>query len=443
MLAIAVVTVLLGAQGFATVSAPAVSAGDGTPVTTVSLTWDDGRASQVGTIALHEQRGLRATYYVSSDLIGSSAYYLDRPTLDRVHAAGNEIGGHGDRHIDLTTVDLATAQTLVCGDRDRQTVWYPDAGRSFAYPFGSFNADLERIVADCGYQSARAVGGVRTATSCSNCPLAESIPPSDPFALITTSSVRSTTTLDDLKALVEQGTGGWVLPIFHDLGVGGTYSVSVAVYAAFLDWLTTRPATVVRTVADVLSGEPPPTSTTSTSSTSTTPSSTSTSSTSTTSTTVPSPGSITNAGLESDVDRDRVPDCWSTVDGVGNRVSWSRTSGHTGRWGEQAVVRRWSAGDVVLLSDTSCAPVVAAGTVDLGVWYSANAPVWFVVEGRTSTGSWTTLAPAESFPSTRSWTRALRRVVVPEGFTSLRFGLALRSTGQIVTDDYSLVRIAP
>lgn len=55
VLAIAVVTVLLGAQGFATVSAPAVSAGDGTPVTTVSLTWDDGRASQVGTIALHEQ----------------------------------------------------------------------------------------------------------------------------------------------------------------------------------------------------------------------------------------------------------------------------------------------------------------------------------------------------------------------------------------------------
>ena len=280
MLAIAVVTVLLGAQGFATVSALAVSAGDGTPVTTVSLTWDDGRASQVGTIALHEQRGLRATYYVSSDLIGSSAYYLDRPTLGRMPAAENEIGGHGDRHVDLTTVDLATAQTLVSGDRDRQTVWYPDAGRSFAYPFGSFNADLERIVADCGYQSARAVGGVRTATSCSNCPLAESIPPSDPFALITTSSVRSTTTLDDLKALVEQGTGGWVLPIFHDLGVGGTYSVSVAVYAAFLDWLTTRPATVVRTVADVLSGEPPPTSTTSTSSTSTTPSSTSTSSTS-------------------------------------------------------------------------------------------------------------------------------------------------------------------
>lgn len=107
------------------------------------------------------------------------------------------------------------------------------------------------------------------------------------------------------------------------------------------------------------------------------------------------------------------------------------------------MVRRWSAGDVVLLSDPACAPLVSAGTFDLGVWYTANASVRFVVEGRMAEGSWTSLAPAASFASSRSWTRAVRRVVVPEGVTALRFGLALRSTGQIITDDYTLVRVAP
>jgi hypothetical protein len=107
------------------------------------------------------------------------------------------------------------------------------------------------------------------------------------------------------------------------------------------------------------------------------------------------------------------------------------------------VVRRWSAGDVVLLADPECAPGVSAGTFDLGVWYTANATAWFVVEGRTAAGQWTALAPSISFPSARSWTRAVRRIVVPEGVTALRFGVALRSTGQLVTDDYTLVSITP
>ena len=93
----------------------------------------------------------------------------------------------------------------------------------------------------------------------------------------------------------------------------------------------------------------------------------------------------------------------------------------------------------MLLSAPECAPVVAAGSFDIGVWYTSNVPAWLIVEGLDVSGSWTALGSAVQFPGVRSWARASRRVVVAPGFTAVRFGMALRSTGQLVTDDYTIL----
>lgn len=407
-------------------------------VTTVSLSWDDGRASQSGSVAMQQVHGFRATYFLSTSLIGTDPYYLDRAGVDRIHAAGNEIGGHGDAHVDLTTVDPAVAAGLICGDRTRALSWYADAGRSFAYPFGGLNAAVEEAVAGCGYTGARGVGGIRTATSCLSCPPAETIPPADPLALRTASSVRSTTTLADLQALVDQGDGGWVMPIFHDLGGTGTYSIDPAIYEAFLQWLAARPDTVVRTVGEVLAGGSPTTSTSSSSSSSST--STSSSSTSTTSTTIPVAPVLINAGLESDTNRDRIPDCWVANNGTGNGLGWARTSGHSGRWATQVNVWRYTAGTVWLTSGPTCAPAVGAGAIEVGVWYTSTAPVRLVVERRDGSGAWVPVASGPQLSARRGWTRASMIVTLPEGTTAVRFGMGLRAAGQVVTDDYSILR---
>lgn len=148
---------------------------------------------------------------------------------------------------------------------------------------------------------------------------------------------------------------------------------------------------------------------------------------------------MVNPGLEIDADRNGVPDCWSTNSGTGNRVSWSRTSGHRSTRAEQVVVRRYTSGDVVLLPEPTCVPIVGAGTFDAAVWYRATAGAWFVVQWRDASGRWSDLAESSPVASSRSWTKATRRVELPPGTTAVRFGLALRSTGQLVTDDYALV----
>ena len=134
-----------------------------------------------------------------------------------------------------------------------------------------------------------------------------------------------------------------------------------------------------------------------------------------------------------------MPDCWVTVNGSGNRVSWSRTSGHASRWAEKVVVRKYSSGDVTLLSDPICAPAMGPGTVEVGVWYVADTTTRFVVQVRDASGSWSTVPVATTVPRAGSWTRVTARVDLPAGTTAVRFGLALRSKGQLVTDDYSLV----
>src|SRR5262249_56513606 len=75
-------------------SFPAAPVHAATTNTVVSLTFDDGSASQYSTMSMLSAHGMNGTYYINSGLVGSSGYYMTWPQLHDLANAGNEIGGH-------------------------------------------------------------------------------------------------------------------------------------------------------------------------------------------------------------------------------------------------------------------------------------------------------------------------------------------------------------
>jgi peptidoglycan/xylan/chitin deacetylase (PgdA/CDA1 family) len=244
---------------------------DGATQTVVSLTFDDGQASQHAAGSVLSQHGMAGTFYINSGYVGSSGYYMTWPQIHDLANAGHEIGGHTVHHTNLTQVDTATATREVCDDRTALLNQGFSPLTSFAYPYAAKNLTMEQIVASCGYDSGRGVGNINSGTVCGSCPYAETIPPRDAYALRTPEGATSGTTLSDLETYVtnaETHGGGWVILVFHgvcDNSCTGTNSLGTSTFASFLDWLQPRATngTVVRTVGDVM-GAPtsPPTPTT-------------------------------------------------------------------------------------------------------------------------------------------------------------------------------------
>lgn len=409
--------------------APAVEAAP--PEVVVSLTWDDGRANQLGSLDIQDRYGFDATYYVNSAMIGDSSYYLTKPNLDRIAASGAEIGGHTERHTNLTSASTSTARTAICNDRQRLVDWYgPNAGRSFAYPYGAVNEQVEGIVQSCGYDSARGVGGVRQVGSCGSCPLTETVPPADPYRLRSLNSVLDPTTLADLKQSVtqaEQAGGGWVVYVLHDLGTGGDgYGIDPTVYDQFLSWLASKSNIRVETVADALAGPA-------------------------------APGGLdtgnnllVNPGLEIDANNDGLADCWQRTGYGVNQYQFSRTSeAHSGSFAEQVTVTGFTSGDRKILpfqDSGTCAPAVTGGEAyRMGVWYESTVPVNIVVFYRDGGGTWRYWRTGPAMPAANQWTWAtFSPGPLPSDARAVSFGVALTAVGTLRTDDYVLVpAVAP
>lgn len=232
--------------------------------TIVSLTFDDGTADQYVVRPLLASAGLRATFYVNSNSVGSSAAFLSWDELCVLAAEGHEIGGHTLDHVDLTAIDAREAARQVEQDRDALEA-RGFAVTGFAYPFGARNESVKTIVRDCGYRSARRSWGLCPAgtgeRSCAE-PVAETVPPIDSWAVRSIPSIHTSNTLAELQGVItraENAGGGWVPLVFHrvsDEDVGGAYTVDPQTFAAFAEWLAGRSSrgTHVRTVHEVAGG---------------------------------------------------------------------------------------------------------------------------------------------------------------------------------------------
>jgi hypothetical protein len=221
--------------------------------TIVTIQFDDGTADAFGALAILQSRGMRATFYVNSALIGSAGY-LSWDQLQSLAQAGNEIAGHTLTHENLRGLSPAEARRQVCDDR-ASLFAHGFQPTSFAYPFGRFDDAVKQIVRDCGYNSARWVAGVDGRRT-----FAETIPPRDAYVTRTPQLPKSSTSLATLKSYVtdaEQHGGGWVQLVFHHLCTRcNTYAISVADFTSLVDWLQSRAAggTVVLTTNEVVGG---------------------------------------------------------------------------------------------------------------------------------------------------------------------------------------------
>jgi peptidoglycan/xylan/chitin deacetylase (PgdA/CDA1 family) len=245
---------------------PAV--GRASATTVVSLTFDDGRQTQYAVKAPLAAHGMHGTFYVNSGLVGSttSDWHMTWSQLHDLAADGNETTGHSLTHAHLTQLSASDLQHEVCDDRTNLLNQGFSPVVSFAYPYGEYNATVQSLVQQCGYWSARSLGGIR-GSDCTSCPFAETIPPLNRWAIRTPRPINNATTLATMEGYVTQAEangGGWVILLIHSVcDACDNESVRLDQLTAFMDWLQPRAATtgtVVQTVGQVMSGvgAPPP-----------------------------------------------------------------------------------------------------------------------------------------------------------------------------------------
>ncbi|MET1038707.1 MAG: polysaccharide deacetylase family protein, partial [Aeromicrobium sp.] len=421
----AVLALIVAALPALVISSPARAASP----TVISFTFDDGYADQLPAAASLAAQGMKGTFYVNTGTIGREGI-MTRAQLDSLKAAGHEVGGHTVNHTSLPSLPAAEAKRQICLDRNNLHDW-GFAPRSFAYPFAEMNASVAALVRDCGYNSARNLGDLKSRFGGIDGLYAETTPPPNAYETRALDQVESTWTLQDLKDSVtnaEDNGGGWVQLTFHNVCTTTCPALAVkqSVFDEFVVWLKARQAnTVVKTVGDVIGGpvkakvavaDPPP----------------------------PSDASgLTNPSFET-VNPDGAPVCWMKG-GFGSNTALfdTVTPGHTGERAGRLTVTNYADGDAKLLPALdlgTCAPGAGPGKAyNLSAWYKSTANTQFDVYIRDASGTWIYWDSSPYFGPQSGWTNATWTTgVVPDGYTGISFGLNLFSNGELVVDDYGI-----
>ncbi len=132
------------------------------PDRTVVVTFDDGFAEWADVVAPALARwGLTATMFVTTGFLDRRSpggdQMLSWSAVEELVDAGHEIGAHSATHPELDTLDASGVRAEIRDCRreleDRLSV----PVRSFAYPHGYSNREVQRLVRSAGYDSACAV----------------------------------------------------------------------------------------------------------------------------------------------------------------------------------------------------------------------------------------------------------------------------------------------
>ncbi|WP_423184611.1 polysaccharide deacetylase family protein [Arthrobacter sp. NyZ413] len=417
---------LLGATVFA---APAQAAAN----TVVSLTFDDGNADQMTAESTMKSLGLNGTFFITTGWIDQPTY-LTTANLQQIAADGNEIGGHTVTHPDLVSLTTAESTRQICDGR----VALMNMGfkvTSFAYPFASENPATEALVKQCGFNSARGLGDIAAPDPASaTLPVAETIPPANPYDTAAPDEVDSTWTLQDLQNEVthaQAAGGGWVQLTFHHVAVGTdpTLSITPTLFTQFATWLAQQKAAgtvAVKTVDQVIGGTqkpavpgpavPPP----------------------------PPPGTnmIQNPSLETLTSG--IPQCWAAGGYGTNTAAFAVVSpGHTGKNAERLTMTGYVSGDAKLLPALDlggCSPTGTPGhTYQLKAWYKSTAATQFELYYRIGNGFWQYWTASPLIGAATNWTQATWTTPpLPAGASGISWGLNIQTNGTITTDDYAM-----
>jgi peptidoglycan/xylan/chitin deacetylase (PgdA/CDA1 family) len=234
-----------------------------TPTVYVTIGFDDGTADQFAVRRPLRLHGMHATFFINSGpILAGDADHMTVQQLTRLSQLGNEIAGHTVDHANIQPLSPDEAKHEVCDDRAQLQQWGFNP-TSFAYPFGSWDANAEQIVQGCGYDSARTVSGVSIHVGKNQ--LGETVPPADAYATRTPPNPKKATKLSTMETYVTHAEDAvaagsdslWIQFVFHRYCPAhcGAYTVQPAKFKALLDFLEAEQAAQrvsVQTTAQVI-----------------------------------------------------------------------------------------------------------------------------------------------------------------------------------------------
>ena len=139
------------------------AAADGPPPGTAVLTFDDGLADGLSVAApLLRDRGVPATFFVCPGLLGAQHELVAGPRgrllsaeeARELGSLGFDLGAHSMTHPDLRSLDDGALAREARDSRARVEELTGRPCRTFAYPYGLFDARVERAVEAAGYEVA-------------------------------------------------------------------------------------------------------------------------------------------------------------------------------------------------------------------------------------------------------------------------------------------------
>lgn len=212
----------------------------------VTIQFDDGNLNQyTDAWPILQAHNMVATFYVNTGFIGDPTH-MTWSQLQDLQSNGNEIAGHTLTHTDIKKLKPADARQQVCQDRDNLLAEHLNA-TDFAYPFGSFDAGSEQIVAACGYNSGRGVAGGT-----------ETIPPLDAYATRTPPNPKKGTKLRRIEGYItdaQANGGGWVQIVFHNVCLKcDAYQITPTHFDELLTWIQGQSGVTVETTQQVIGG---------------------------------------------------------------------------------------------------------------------------------------------------------------------------------------------
>ena len=154
-----------------------------------------------------------------------------------------------------------------------------------------------------------------------------------------------------------------------------------------------------------------------------------------------------NPGLEILDSTGANPSGWYRAGYGSNTASWWLTSAaHSGKVAQGLRITRHTSGDRKLLTSMTGngLSVVPGRPYVLSAWYTTTGTAEIVAFRRNAQGTWSYWTGGSVLAKTSSWRRASYTTPpVPADTVGISFGVALRSTGTLVTDDYAFTRVDP
>lgn len=133
----------------------------------LTLSYDDGTIYDRRFVELLNRYGIRGTFNLNSGIFNThqmltfDGVEIDFSRIEETEVkdlyAGHEVASHSVTHPSLTDVSANVAALEVINDRAKLEELTGELVRGFAYPYGTFNKEVEGVLAACGMEYARTV----------------------------------------------------------------------------------------------------------------------------------------------------------------------------------------------------------------------------------------------------------------------------------------------